>query len=95
MTDLIETAATSLTDQLPPRGKRSNKIKTSKKILTDRTIKKLLKDKTLWAAPGQRYTIWDAELPGFGVRVTDKHLSCFCRKISRIAALVPPYNRSR
>jgi integrase len=80
MTDLIETAAaTNLTDQnlpdqLPPRSKRSNLIKLPKKILKDRTIKKLLKDKTR-AAPGQRYTIWDGELPGFGVRVTDKHLS--------------------
>jgi integrase len=67
MADLIETAATSLTD------KRSNKIRTSKTILTDKAIKKHLA-KTR-AQPGQRYTIWDAELPGFGVRVTDKHLS--------------------
>ena len=76
MTDLIATAEnlTDLSAAKAPAEKRSNRIKIPKKILTDKKIKSLLKNKTR-AEPGQRYTIWDAELPGFGVRVTDNHLS--------------------
>jgi integrase len=76
MTDLTDTADNLTTDLAAdqPAEKRSNAIKIPKKILMDKTIKSLLKNKTR-ADPGQRYTIWDAELPGFGIRVTDKHLS--------------------
>jgi integrase len=76
MADLIATAEnlTDLAAAKAPAEKRSNKLKIPKKILTDKTIKKLLKNKTR-ADPGQRYTIWDASLDGFGVRVTDNHLS--------------------
>jgi integrase len=73
MTDTAENL-TDLAAAKAPAEKRSNLIKIPKKILTDKTIKKLLKNKTR-AEPGQRYTIWDAGLPGFGVRVTDRHLS--------------------
>lgn len=38
-----------------------------KKTLTDRTLKALKP-----ATTGKRYTVWDAALPNFGVRVTDK-----------------------
>jgi hypothetical protein len=38
-----------------------------KKTLTDRTLKALKP-----APAGKRYTLWDAALPSFGVRVTDK-----------------------
>ncbi|SHG53334.1 tyrosine-type recombinase/integrase [Bradyrhizobium erythrophlei] len=76
MTDLIATTEnpTDLSAAKAPAEKRSNKLKIPKKILADKTIKKLLKNKTR-AQPGKRYTIWDAGLPGFGVRVTDNHLS--------------------
>jgi integrase len=70
MTDLIQPAASAAT--AAPAEKRSNAIKIPKKILTDKKIKSLQKTK---AKPGQRYTVWDAELPGFGVRITDKHHS--------------------
>ena len=63
-----------MTDLIAHPVKRSNAIKIPKKIITDKTIKKLLKDKTR-AAPGTRYSIWDAELPGFGIRITDNHAS--------------------
>jgi integrase len=75
MTDLIATAEnlTDLAAAKAPAEKRSNLIKTPKEILTYKRVKSLLA-KTR-AQPGQRYTIWDAELPGFGIRITDKHLS--------------------
>ena len=38
-----------------------------KRNLTDRTLKALKP-----AKPGQRYELWDAVVPGFGIRVTDK-----------------------
>jgi hypothetical protein len=38
-----------------------------KKILTDRLLKALKP-----AQARQRYVIWDATVPGFGVRVTDR-----------------------
>jgi len=42
-------------------------VGTMKKILTDRTLK------SLKAAPkGKRYMVWDATVPSFGVRVTDR-----------------------
>ena len=44
--------------------KRANAIKISKVVLTDKSIKRLAKSPAL---PGQRYTVWDAALPGFGV----------------------------
>jgi integrase len=66
MTDLIQTAAPA---------KRSNKRKNEKEFLTDKRIKSLLA-KTR-AAKGQRITLWDVdpETKGFGVRITDRHLS--------------------
>jgi integrase len=39
----------------------------AKRNLNDRTLKALKP-----AKPGQRYDLWDAVVPGFGVRVTDK-----------------------
>jgi integrase len=74
MADLIATTEnlTAPTAAAAPAEKRSNKIKTPKKTLTDKRIKQLLKIK---AQPGQRLQFWDAELPGFGVRITDKHHS--------------------
>jgi integrase len=40
-----------------------------KRDLDDRTLKKALKEP---AEPGKRYFKWDAQVPGFGVRVTDR-----------------------
>jgi integrase len=71
MTDLINTA--DLTTPAAQLAKRSNTSKIAKVILTDKGIAKLKKHP---APAGQRYTVWDALVPGFGVRVTDKgHLS--------------------
>jgi hypothetical protein len=54
-------------------AKRSNLLKTPKETLTEKRVKSLLA-KTR-AEAGQRTTLWDALLPGFGIRITDKHLS--------------------
>lgn len=43
-----------------------------KKALTDRTLKALKP-----AEPGKRYTLWDAIVPSFGVRVTDRGAATF------------------
>jgi integrase len=71
MADLIATAE-NLSAAKAPAEKRSNKIKIPKVVLTDKKIKSLQKTK---AKPGQRFTVWDGELPGFGVRITDNHHS--------------------
>ena len=39
----------------------------SKRDLTDRALRALKP-----AAPGKRYVVWDAQVTGFGVRVTDR-----------------------
>src|SRR5689334_15487458 len=43
-----------------------------KKTLTDRTLKSLPA-----ALPGKRVLVYDTEIPGFGVRVTDKRVRTF------------------
>lgn len=45
------------------------KVAAEKQNLTDRTLKAFKKKP---AAPGERRTVWDGLLPGFGVRITDK-----------------------
>src|SRR5260370_33630978 len=69
MTDIIDTGE-NLNAVRPDN--RSNAIKHPKEILTPKRIKQLLKIKS---APGERLQFWDAELPGFGVRITDRHHS--------------------
>jgi hypothetical protein len=71
MTDFINAAPANAAPA--DTAKRSNKRKNEKEVLTAGRIKSLLA-KTR-AAKGQRTTIWDGGLPGFGVRITDKHLS--------------------
>ena len=53
-------------DQLTAPARPRARKKNPKKYLTDRTLKALPP-----AEKGQRYEIWDCELPGFGVRVSD------------------------
>jgi integrase len=74
MTDHIDQPAdlNQPADRLPAPAIRSNAIKRPKEILSDRRIRQLLKTK---APAGQRLTIWCAELPGFGIRITDNHHS--------------------
>lgn len=54
------------------RPKRKKQPPTPKEVLTVRRLKALAP-----AAPGKRDMIWDAALPSFGVRVTDKGSAAF------------------
>src|SRR5262245_56183932 len=55
----------------------------NKKYLTDRTLKALKP-----AKPGERYEIWDTNLPGFGLRISDKIDSHRPGKAGRISFVV-------
>jgi integrase len=71
VTDLTNVSTLDTLDS----AKRSNKRKNEKEFLTAKRIKSLIAHTR--AAKGQRITIWDLdeESAGFGVRITDKHLS--------------------
>src|SRR5271170_7336545 len=58
-------------DKAPGRGQRGDNMK-PKKPLTDRGIQALKP-----AAPGKRSLVWDAIVPGLGVRVTDQGVRTF------------------
>src|SRR5271156_1902843 len=61
----------STTTGAPADAKRKNLPKRKLK-LTDRGLQALKP-----ADPGERYTVWDTEAAGFGVRVTDRGVRTF------------------